>query len=76
MINVKLKTQLVSRAHFDKAAEPSVMNSNYQHVLILEDDAVTAEHLSSILVKQGITSVTRFESGFEVLHEVEHSTLT
>ena len=49
------------------------MNSNYQHVLILEDDAVTAEHLSSILVKQGITSVTRFESGFEVLHEVEHS---
>lgn len=52
------------------------MNSNYQHVLILEDDAVTAEHLSSILVKQGITSVTRFESGFEVLHEVEHSTLT
>tara|TARA_B100000700_G_scaffold321527_1_gene420960 strand:- start:5405 stop:6634 length:1230 start_codon:yes stop_codon:yes gene_type:complete len=48
------------------------MNSNYEHVLILEDDAVTAEHLSKILVKQGITQVTRFESGFDVLHEVEH----
>ncbi|MAD53181.1 EAL domain-containing protein [Idiomarina sp. UBA3162] len=49
------------------------MNSNYEHVLILEDDAVTAAHLSSTLSKHGITTVTRFESGFDVLHEVEHN---
>lgn len=48
------------------------MNPNYEDVLILEDDSVTSEYLATLLTKQGVASVKRFESGFGVLHEIEH----